>query len=78
MFSQLSESEQFDEIVTKYIFLRNRSCDGFHQFSLINEVNPDLIVEQIPRINYDLVETYWRKKYKTKQRPESTRPLTTS
>lgn len=33
-----------------------------------------MIYEGIPRINYDQVETYWKKKYKAKVRPESSKP----
>lgn len=43
----------------KYIFMRPESTKEFRQYSLIADVNQDMVFERIPKIRYDLVELYW-------------------
>lgn len=50
----------------KYIFMRPEAPDSFRQYSLVADVNQDMVFERIPKIRYDLVELYWQKMYKTK------------
>lgn len=66
-FADLSEADQIDDIIMKYIFMRPQTPGQFRQYSLIADVNPDMVFERIPKIRYDLVELYWQKMYKTKQ-----------
>ena len=62
----MSEADQVDDIIMKYIFMRPESPNSFRQYSLIADVNQDMVLKEIPRIRYDLVELYWQKMYKTK------------
>ena len=55
----MRESEQIDDIIMKYIFLKPEEPDKFRQFSMITSVNQDMVFEKMPRIRYDLVELYW-------------------
>ena len=50
----------------KYTFMRPESANSFRQYSLIADVNQDMVLKEIPTIRYDLVELYWQKMYKTK------------
>ena len=59
-FSQMSEADQMDDIIMKYIFMRKEAHDSStRQYSQIADVNLDMIFEKMPRIRYDLVELYW-------------------
>jgi len=39
--------------------MRPESIKEFRQYSLIADVNQDMVFERIPKIRYDLVELYW-------------------
>ena len=60
----------------KYIFNKSEKPDTFRQFSLIQDVNQDMILEEIPQIAYEQVESYWKKVYKDRGsvRTASARP----
>ncbi len=49
----MSNSDQIDDIIMKYLFNREEKPGKFRQFSLINDVNMDMILDEIPQIRYD-------------------------
>ena len=61
----------------KYIFNKPEKPNQFRQYSLIQDVNHDLVLKDIPPIAYDQVESYWKKMYKGKHitRTQSARPI---
>ena len=72
----MSEADQIDDVIMKYIFNKSEKPDTFRQFSLIQDVNQDMVLDTIPQIAYDQVESYWKKVYKERgsARPASSRP----
>ena len=64
----MNASDQIDVIVMKYIFQKAQDSTTFDQLSLCRGVNPEMILDEMPQIRYDLVELYWQKMYgSTKQ-----------
>ena len=49
----MNEADQIDDVIMKYIFNKSEKPDTFRQFSLIQDVNQDMVLEQIPQIAYD-------------------------
>ena len=52
-FAQMNEADQIDDVIMKYILNKSEKPDTFRQFSLIQDVNQDMVLEQIPQIAYD-------------------------
>jgi len=71
-FGELSDADQIDDIIMKYIFQRPEKPNSFSQFSLIQSVTQDMVLEKFPLIPYDKVEHYWDKFYKAKQSADRT------
>ena len=62
-FKSMSQADQIDEVIMKYIFNKPEKKNTFRQFSLIQDVNLEMVLDTIPPIAYDSVESYWKRKY---------------
>lgn len=47
----------------KYIFQKSQESSTFDQLSICRSINKDMILEEMPKIKYELVELYWQKMY---------------
>lgn len=60
----------------RYILSRQGDVNRFHQLSIIQDINTEMVFEQMPRIRYDLAERYRDQIYnkQKEQKPVAVKP----